>query len=140
MNILRFIIPKSLAVYIGSDSTIRQGVEKMRYHRYAAIPILDEEGKYVGTLKNDDVLAHLLEDRDRPPRALERESVMSVADTAQKPLLHSAGLSELFEGVREHNFVSVVDDRGCFIGIILRREVMNYLWEKYQKRQQDQPQ
>ena len=40
---------------------------------------------------------------------------------------------ELFELVKEHNFVSVVDDRGCFIGIILRRDVMNYLIEKFGK-------
>ena len=58
---------------------------------------------------------------------------MAVADTATKPLLHSASFAELFDAVREHNFVSIVDDRGCFIGIILRREVMNYLWGKYQK-------
>lgn len=133
MNILRFMIPKSLAVYIDEDCTIRQGTEKMRYHRYVAIPILDGEGRYVGTLRNDDILDYLLTNRDRPRRELERMSVMTVADTRDKPLLHSATFAELFERVREHNFVPVVDDRGCFIGIVLRREVMNYLWGKYQK-------
>ena len=43
MNILRFMIPKSLSVYIDFDSTVRQGTEKMRFHRYVAIPILDGE-------------------------------------------------------------------------------------------------
>lgn len=133
MNILRFMIPKSLSVYIDEDSTIRQGTEKMRYHRYVAIPILDGEGRYVGTLRNDDILDYLLTNRDKSRRELERMSVMTVADTRERPLLHSASFAELFERVREHNFVPIVDDRGCFIGIILRREVMNYLWGKYQK-------
>lgn len=131
MNILRFMIPKSLAVYIDSDSTVRQGIEKMRYHRYVAIPILDDGGRYVGTLKNDDVLSFIIDNRELSRRELERRSVMEVADLSLKPLLHSASLEELFEVVREHNFVPVVDDRGCFIGIILRREVMDYLWKKY---------
>lgn len=133
MNILRFMIPKSLSVYIDEDSTIRQGTEKMRYHRYVAIPILDKDGRYVGTLRNDDILDYLLTNRDKSRRELERMSVMTLADTRERPLLHSASFSELFERVREHNFVPVVDDRGCFIGIILRREVMNYLWGKYQR-------
>ena len=50
-----------------------------------------------------------------------------------KPLLHSADMDELFERVKEHNFVPVVDDRGCFIGIILRRDVMNFLLKHYKK-------
>ena len=36
-------------------------------------------------------------------------------------------MSELIECVKEHNFVPVVDDRGCFIGLILRREVLGFL-------------
>ena len=48
-----------------------------------------------------------------------------------RPLNQTADMQELFEMVKEHNFVPVVDDRGCFIGIILRRDVMNYLLKYY---------
>ena len=61
MNILRFMIPKSLVEYATADSTVRQALEKMRFHRYAAIPVIDSEGKYVGTLRNDDLLNYFLE-------------------------------------------------------------------------------
>ena len=133
MNILRFMIPKSLSVYIDDDSTVRQGTEKMRYHRYVAIPILDPDGKYVGTLRNDDVLNYFMENKNLTRRDLERTPAMAVADTSCKPLSHDASFESLFEEVREHNFVPIVDDRGCFIGIVLRREVMNYLWKKHTK-------
>ncbi len=126
------MIPKSLSVFITDDSTVRQGTEKMRYHRYVAIPVLDSEGKYVGTLRNDDILNYFMENKHLTRRDLEKTSVMAVTDTSCKPLSHDASLELLFEEVREHNFVPVVDDRGCFIGIILRREVMNYLWRKRQ--------
>ena len=55
MNILRFVIPKSLVTYISDDNTVRQALEKMSYHRYTAISVLDSEGVYLGTLRNDDV-------------------------------------------------------------------------------------
>ena len=61
MNILRFIIPKSLVEYVESDSTVRQALEKMRFHRYAAIPVLDGAGMYVGTLRNDDIFKYFLD-------------------------------------------------------------------------------
>ena len=128
MNILRFIIPKSLVEYIDDRSTVRQALEKMRFHRYVAIPVLDAEGRYLGTLRNDDIFKYFLDNGSFDTRSAERDSVMRIIDESySRPLLHSAGMTELFERVKEHNFVPVVDDRGCFIGIILRRDVMNYL-------------
>lgn len=134
MNILRFIIPKSSVEYIYTTNTVRQALEKMRYHHYMAIPVLDEEGMYVGTLRNDDLLMHFLDNGNFDSRAAEKENVMNIVDReCVKPLYHNASVSELIENVREHNFVPVVDDRGCFIGIILRRDILNFLINYYEK-------
>ena len=137
MNILRFVIPKSLVEYITDTSTVRQALEKMRHHRYVAIPVINAEGGYVGTLRNDDLFKYFVDGGRFDMRAAEADSVMTILDTSySRPLSHSAPLEELFELVKERNFVSVVDDRGCFIGIILRRDVMNFLLEFY-KRESD---
>lgn len=131
MNILRFMIPKSLVEYVSADSTVRQGLEKMKYHRYVAIPVLDNEGVYLGTLRKDDLFDYFM-DNGFDSRRAEKDSVMSIVDESYaQPLKHSATFGELFDSVKEHNSVPVVDDRGCFIGIILRRDVMNYLWRFY---------
>ena len=62
------------------------------------------------------------------------DSVNAIIDQSYtKPLLHNASVAELIEMVKEHNSVPVVDDRGCFIGIILRRDVLNFLSECYEK-------
>lgn len=132
MNILRFMVPKSLVEYLTEEQTFRQALEKMRYHRYAAIPVLDSEGKYMGTLRNDDILRKILELGEFSPKAAERISLTSLLDSrSAKPVYHNASMQELIEEVKEHNFVPVVDDRGCFIGIILRRDVLNYLLDFY---------
>lgn len=132
MNIFRFIIPKSLVEYITADSTVRQGFEKMRFHRYVAIPVLDGDGKYVGMLRNDDILQYFLSVSDFNMRVAEKALVGNIIDPSySRPLYHNSTMEELFELVKEHNSVPVVDDRGCFIGIVLRRDVMNFLLKYY---------
>ena len=134
MNIFRFIIPKSLVEYITVDSTVRQGFEKMRFHRYVAIPVLDDDGRYVGMLRNDDILQYFLSVENFNIRSGEKMTVGEIIDPSySRPLYHHSTMEELFELVKEHNSVPVVDDRGCFIGIILRRDVLNFLSECYEK-------
>ena len=137
MNILRLMIPKSSVEYIDSGSTVRQALEKMRFHHYAAIPVLDEDGAYVGTLRNDDLFKYFLDNENFDFRAAERDNVMKILDTGySKALYHNASVSELIENVKEHNFVPVVDDRGCFIGLVLRRDVLNFLLEYYDSKEE----
>ena len=126
------MIPKSMVSYVEVDNTVRQALEKMRFHRYVAIPVLDGEGKYVGTLKNDDILNYFIERSRFDARVAEEGAVKDlVSRSSARPLYHTASIEELIESVKEHNFVSVVDDRGCFVGIILRRDVLNYLLKFY---------
>ena len=137
MNIFRFIIPKSLVEYITEDSTVRQGFEKMRFHRYVAIPVIDAEGQYVGMLRNDDVLEYFLSAKSVDMKIAEKILVGDIVDRAySRPLYHNSTMEELFELVKEHNAVPVVDDRGCFLGIVLRRDVMNFLLRYYDEEKQ----
>ena len=138
MNILRFLVPKSLVAYATADSTVRQAFEKMRFHRYVTIPIINGEGEYVGTLRNEDIFRYFLDNNDFDYRKAERDGVTTIIDPGYaKPLLHNASVGELIEMVKEHNSVPVVDDRGCFIGIILRRDVLNFLSDCYEKSQEN---
>ncbi|MBQ8413767.1 MAG: CBS domain-containing protein [Clostridia bacterium] len=134
MNIMRFVVPKSLVEYVTVDSTVRQALEKMRFHRYVAIPVIDGEGKYVGTLRNDDILTYFLDSGSFDTKTAERDKVTGILDGVYSPpVYHDSSMEELIERVREHNFVPVVDDRGCFVGIILRRDILNFLFNHYSK-------
>ena len=60
MNIAYFLLPKHSVAYVYDDCTFRQGLEKMRYHGYTAIPVISRSGKYVGTVSEVDFLWRLL--------------------------------------------------------------------------------
>ncbi|MBQ8289697.1 MAG: CBS domain-containing protein [Clostridia bacterium] len=139
-NILSFLIPKSLAVYIGNDSTVRQALEKMAYHRYTAIPVLDGDGRYVGTVTTDDIFKFFIESGsfNKQGPAEETSVTAIMKPNPARPISHETSMHTLIEQVKEHNFVPVVDDRGCFIGIILRRDVLNFLLRFYNDNEDDQ--
>ena len=134
-SILRLMIPKSLVEYITLNCTIRQALEKMHFHRYTAIPVLDSGGKYAGTLRNDDIFDYFLKNGSFDKAMAESIPISEILNPSySKPVLHNTSIEVLIENVKEHNFVAVVDDRGCFIGIVLRREVLNYLLEFFKEK------
>lgn len=56
MNIAFFLLPKKEVVTLSTQSTIRQALEKMEYHRYSSVPLINHKGEYVGTLAEGDLL------------------------------------------------------------------------------------
>ena len=43
MNILFFLTPKSEVAFIYDDETLRQALEKMEYHKYSAVPMINRQ-------------------------------------------------------------------------------------------------
>ena len=41
MNVAYFLTPKTEVIYEKIDATMRQVLERMEYHRYTAIPLID---------------------------------------------------------------------------------------------------
>ena len=56
MTICIFLKPKSTIVTINEKSTVRQALEIMENSGFTALPIISEEGKYIGTLSEGDLL------------------------------------------------------------------------------------
>ena len=133
MNIMQFMIPKSGAAYLYTDSTLRNGLEKMAFHGYRAIPVINKRGKYAGTVTEGDFLRSLISADECEPcdiRDTEKVLIKDIIDPAFNPPVRvDVTMKELFMRVTEQNFVPVVDDRGMFIGIVTRRVVMRHLCE-----------
>ena len=126
-SIMRFLTPKSRTAYIDDQSSVRQALEKMRHHGYNALPVIDENGVYVGTLTEGDFLWHLVNSGKTDLYEQEEVAVHTLIRAAWNPPVRAdATMTDLLEKVKERNFAPVVDDRGCFIGLITRRDVLSY--------------
>jgi CBS domain-containing protein len=127
MNILFFLIPKKDVEYIEDTFTIRQALEKMDFHKYTAIPVIDKDGKYVETISDGDILRYLKSKMlNWNETMIESVSVIKVMREI-RPITIDKDISDLVELIINQNFVPVVDDNNHFIGIITRRAVINYL-------------
>ncbi len=131
MNILFFLTPKSEVAYIYEDYTMRQALEKMEYHRYSAIPIIDEEGKYVGTMTEGDLLWTLKNDFSLDLKSVEDVPIMQIKRRMDNtPVSINANIEDLISKSMNQNFVPVIDDQKTFIGIIKRRDIIEYCYNK----------
>lgn len=127
MNILRFLIPKSHVACLDDTSSLRNGLEKMRNRGYTAMPVIDRNGVYVGTVTEGDFLWQILQSEDHSSKALEKVQVVDLIRKGWNPPVRaSETVSQVFAQLKDQNFVPVVDDRGVFVGIVTRRAVLEH--------------
>ena len=135
MNIAFFLLPKTQVAYLNDHFTIRQALEKMRHHGYTAIPVLDEQGKYVGTVSEGDFLWHIVDLN----RRLESYEMKDMEDCLLKDILGEdknspvnimTSIENLISHAMKQNFVPVVDDLDIFIGIVTRQDIIKYFAER----------
>ena len=68
MNIAKIMIPKISTVFLYEKDTIRQGLERFMVHGYTAVPVLNDQEQYIGSVTEGDFLRHLLVIRKPPAR------------------------------------------------------------------------
>ena len=130
-NILFFLTPKAMCAYLYDDYTIRQAIEKMEVAGYAAIPILNRQGEYRGTLKEGDLLWALRNMCNMDMRQAECRRIMEIPRRKDNiPVRITASMSDLIERSSHQNFVPVIDDYGAFIGLITRKAIIKYCRDK----------
>lgn len=125
MNIPKILTPKAMTAYLSADDTVRQGLVVMRRHGYTAIPVLNDRGEYIGCITEGDFLWHIL---DSGSTSLKIQEHHRIADLVRRDFCPPLGIAaedeEIIDAVMQQNFVPIVDDRGCFCGIVTRRSVI----------------
>lgn len=127
MNIVRLLKPKAEIAFLKQESTLRQGLEKMRIYGYSALPVVNAKGEYVGTVSEGDFLRDILESNGDALREQEKRSLSGIIRPGFNPAVTiDTPMDALLDRVMDSNFVPVVDDRNVFMGIITRRNVLSY--------------
>ena len=121
MNIFSILIPKHTLTYLNANDPLDQAVAFLLGATYTAIPVVDDQGRYVGIASEGDFLRAVME------HGRENFAKYKVADIVNKDegakVLNTVEKDEIME----RNFLCVVDDRDCFIGIITRKSIILYL-------------
>ncbi len=130
-SIVFLLTVKAFVAYLDDHCTIRQGLEKMRYHGYTAMPVIARDGTYVGTVSEGDFLWHMIDSGMYAMKSQEEYSIKDILRKGWNPAVKiDTTMDELLLRVMEQNFVPVIDDRGKFMGIITRKDIIKYYYDK----------
>ena len=133
MNLLFFLTPKAEVAFLYDDFTLRQAIEKMEYHRYSSIPILNRKGEYVGTITEGDILWAIKRNHDLSLQRAEDIPLMSIPRKRDNRCVSvDTGMEELIDAAMRQNFVPVIDGKNSFIGIVKRNSIIRFCYEQYQ--------
>lgn len=133
LNIAYFLTPKQEIASLFDDNTFRKGLEIMRRYGYSAMPVTTRDNIYVGAVSTSDFLWYLVNDEryDAEGRLLPSPTNGVLVRDVMRPGTYpavpiTATVEALLNRILQQNFVPVVDARGAFIGIVTRRNVMDY--------------
>lgn len=125
MNIFGILIPKQMLTYLYADDTLDIAVNEIMDSGYTAVPVIDREGVYLGVVSEGDFLRKVMEcGRDK----LGEHNVEEIISKDKEAfIINTVSKEEIMEKILERNFLSIVDDRKCFVGIITRKSIIKYL-------------
>lgn len=131
MNILFFLKPKAEVAYIENHDSLRQAMEKMEHHQYTAIPLLSHAGTYIGTITEGDLLWYCKNQLAFDLKASESIPITDLPRRADyQPVKANSNMEDLISLAMDQNFVPVTDDTGHFIGIITRKALIDFTYNK----------
>lgn len=134
MNILFFLTPKINVSYINDDETLAEAMEKMEKTKYSSVPIINQNGIYIGTITEGDILWALKNDFNLNLRTTQEIPISEVKRRMDNsPVSVNANIEDLITKAMNQNFVPVIDDERTFIGIVTRKDILHFCYEKIRK-------
>ena len=102
----------------------------MEYHKYSAIAILGSDGKYVGTITEGDILWYSKEKSNMNIQLSEETPILDIPRRVDyAPVVATSDMEDLISKAMNQNFIPVIDDCNKFIGIITRKDIIEYCYK-----------
>jgi cystathionine beta-synthase len=112
------------AVTIGTNDALLTAYSRMKLYDISQLPVV-EGGKIVGMIDESDLLMATLEGTT--------QAMQQKVGAIMAPKMGTVGPETSLEDLAEllkHGLVAIVEDRGKFLGIITRIDLLNYLRRK----------
>ena len=131
VNLLIFLTPKSETLYLNQNSTVRQTLENFDIHKYSVVPLIDDDGFFVSTISEGDILSFIKNSCKFDISVAEKMKIKDLElYRPYKALPISTPMDEVVRLALEQNFIPIVDDRGVYIGIVKRKSIIDFLLSK----------
>ncbi len=122
MNVPMLLTPKIKVSYLMAGSKVIEGLDKLLDSGYSSIPVLCDDGRYYGTIGCGDLLRYFCQTEGGA------QYISELVSSNYNPAVSiDADIYQLMERLAQSNFVPVVDDRDCFVGIVTRKSILDYL-------------
>jgi CBS domain-containing protein len=130
LAVLSFLTPKSEVVWVSATGSVEQALERMKPNGFSAVPILDDDGCYVGTLSTSDLIWFLLPGEAGWQERARSTSLLGVPRKLKDSAVPvDADVSSLIARATHQPFVPIVDGQGRFVGLVRRRPLLEYCAE-----------
>ena len=128
MNALFLLKSKATVTVCYDDNTVRRGMENLRTSGFTALPVITRSGDYVGCINEGDFLWYLYDHPDAKPESIRLSQLLRVGWNPAVTV--DVTMDDLMQRAANQNFVPVVDDRNKFIGIITRKDILEYYYHR----------
>ena len=131
MNIPSLLIPKANVEYLRTKDSIEFALDIFRRNSYSAVPVINSEGIYRGTITEGDFLYYIM---DNPDADLKKVKVRNILrEDFYEAVKITASIDKLLIKCLDQNFVPVTDDRDVFVGIVTRKVIFKNIYEEQLK-------
>jgi len=138
-NVAYILKPKQDVTYIFDHITVRQALERMRRDGFTEVPVISNDGKYVGTVSEGDFLWFFLDsglEGDALLDLMKNTKVSALVRKNRNPSAKiTAPMEELLQQSINQNFIPILDDRDVFIGIVVRGDIIKYFTKKREEQE-----
>ena len=109
MNIFTILTPKSQTEFIEYDSTIRQALETFDFHKFSVVPLIDDEGKYVSTLSEGDILRYIKNEANFDVEIAESVKINTIEKyRSYEAITIDSTMDEVLKLAMNQNFVPII--------------------------------
>ena len=131
MNIPSLLIPKANVEYLRTKDSIEFALDIFRRNSYSAVPVINSDGIYRGTITEGDFLYYIM---DNPDADLKKVKVRNILrEDFYEAVKITASIDKLLIKCLDQNFVPVTDDRDVFVGIVTRKVIFKNIYEELLK-------
>ena len=128
INIAQIMLPKISTVHICENATVRQGMEVFQRYGYTAIPVVSEDGKYLGSVTEGDFWRHMCRIGTTDKKEQESYHIRDIfRPDFCEPLQIEADVKSVVAVALKQNFIPIVDGRGYLSGMVTRQILIKYL-------------